>query len=161
MIALSVVDSPPSRLQEEGIALAWEAARMDAAEKPSSKPAKGSALGNKRHGAQGASTPRLQGGGGGGSRHERSVAGGADMIDSKFAGVPEPPMRAAGSETPDTIVAAPPGPPDFNGEDAIIARHPDVIPPSFYPSFYPSLSPSHPSACYMASRIRLTLYPNP
>ena len=132
---------------------------MDAAEKPASI-AKGSALGNKGHGVRGASTPRLQGGDGGGARHERSVAGGADMIDSKFAGVPEPPMRAAGSDTPDTIVAAPPGPPDFNGEDAIIARHPDVIPP-LSPSIFPPLSPSHPSTHYSASRIRLALYPKP
>ena len=57
-----------------------------------------------------------------------SKEGAANLIDAQFAGEPEPPSRAWGSKTPDTIIASPEGPPDFNGEDAIIARHPDVLP---------------------------------
>jgi len=48
-----------------------------------------------------------------------------DFVASNFAGMEEPAVPVF-DETPETIIAEPPGPPDFNGHDAIIASHPDI-----------------------------------
>jgi len=64
-------------------------------------------------------------------RHGRGHAGGGrpgsaeDFVASQFGDQPEPAVPHF-EQTPETIIAPPPGPPDFNGHDAIIASHPDI-----------------------------------
>jgi len=48
-----------------------------------------------------------------------------DFVASHFDGMEEPAVPHF-EHTPETIIAEPPGPPDFNGHDAIIASHPDI-----------------------------------